>query len=122
MQFHISRYFEDVDLPSDFDFAVPDDRPSVFMGPQSTMSSSGLALTADELMAVRENKKFLYFWGRVDYRDIFDGTPDHVTKFSLHIRDFRGDPAKAWDDKTNIVELVANASPSRHNCADEGCN
>jgi hypothetical protein len=87
----------------------------------SPIQASGLVVTADDLIAVRENRKFLYFWGRADYRDIFDGSPDHVTRFSMRVRDFRGDPAKEWNDKTNIVEIIMDNSPARHNCADEDC-
>jgi hypothetical protein len=122
VRFFVSRYFEDSDLPDDFKFEAPIDRPTNFMGPNSTMQTGGLSVTADDLIAVRENRKFLYFWGRADYRDIFDGSPDHVTKFSMRVRDFRGDPAKAWDDKNNVVEIILDNSPARHNCADEDCN
>jgi len=121
VRFFVSRYFEDLDLPDDFKFEVPIDRPTNFMGPNSTMQTGGLFVTADDLMAVRENKKFLYFWGRADYRDIFDGSTDHVTKFSMRVRDFRGDPAKVWDDENNVVEIILDNSPARHNCADEDC-
>lgn len=118
----VSRYFEDSDMPADFKFEVPTDRSTNFMGPNSSLHTAGVSFTADDLIAVRENRKFLYFWGRVDYRDIFDGSPDHVTKFSMRAKDFRGDPAKEWNDKTNIVEIIFDNSPSRHNCADEDCN
>jgi hypothetical protein len=122
VKFFAARYFEDVDIPADFKFEIPTDRPTNFMGPQSPMQTTGLAVTVDDLLAVRENKKFLYFWGRADYRDIFDESPDHVTKFSVRVRDFRGDPAKEWDSKSNIVEIIMDNSPARHNCADEDCD
>src|SRR6266478_4462570 len=120
-RFFASKYFEDVELPENFKFEAPVDRPTNFIGPNTAMHVGGLSLTADELLAVREGKKFLCFWGRADYRDIFDKSPDHVTKFSIRVRDFRGDPSKYWDEKTNIVELIIDNRPSRHNCADDDC-
>jgi hypothetical protein len=58
------------------------------------MTTGDLGIAADELMAAQERRKFLYIWGRVDYRDIFDETPDHVTKFLVQIKGFRGDVTK----------------------------
>ncbi len=121
VRFFVGRYFEDADLPVDYPFAVSGDVPEIFMGPRGQMTTAKWFVTAEDLIAVREGKKFLYFWGRADYRDIFDDARDHVTKFSIRIVDFRGDPAKYWDDKTNIVELIPDTTPSRHNCADEDC-
>lgn len=115
-----TRYFEDNDIPAAYKFAVPSGRPELFVGPHAGMQSGGFGITADEFKMVREGKKFLYIWGQIDYRDIFDGTPDHVTKFLIQVKDFRGDVTKVWDDKTNVIEVLMD-TPGRHNCADEDC-
>lgn len=123
-RFFAFKYFEDRDLPPDFPFAIPADGTSAqSVGPKVAMETGGdsLQVNASELLDVRAGRKFLYFWGRADYRDIFDGTQDHVTKFSIRVLDFRGDFAKYFDKDTNIVELVQSNTPPRHNCADEDC-
>ncbi len=118
VRFYVDRYFEETDLPADYPFDVPSERPENFMGPHAKMSSTGWSVTAEDLAAVREGKKFLYFWGRANYRDIFAQTPDRTTKFSFRVMDFRGDPSKVWNDKTNVFELKLYNVPSRHNYAD----
>jgi hypothetical protein len=118
-KFDVHRYLEDVDMPRDFKFEVRPDRSEIFVGPQATVGTGNLGVTADELVAVREGKKFLYLWGRVDYRDIFDDTPDHVTKFAFQVLDFRGDVTNEWS-ATNAVEMITRHL-NRHNCADESC-
>lgn len=120
VRFHTQRYLETVEMPADFKFTAPSDRSELFVGPQAIMSIANLAVTADELTAVRQNKKFLYFWGRVDYHDIFENTPAHVTKFAFQILDFRGDVTKVWNADTNIVEMITRHL-NRHNCADDSC-
>ena len=120
-QFFTTKYSDDKDIPTTFKFAVPSDRPELFIGPHAGMTTGDLGIAADELMAAQERRKFLYIWGRVDYRDIFDGTPDHVTKFLVQIKGFRGDVTKVWDEKTNFVEFIMD-TVGRHNCADEDCS
>jgi flagellar basal body-associated protein FliL len=119
-KFFTTRYLESVDLPTDFKFPLPVERPEIFVAPRGNIGTGNIGIDAADLIAVREKKKFLYFWGRVDYRDIFDSTPDHVTKFLIQVLDFRGDVTKVWDQQTNIVEIIT-INPNRHNCADESC-
>ncbi|MGO9771436.1 MAG: hypothetical protein ACLPSW_18160 [Roseiarcus sp.] len=122
LRFYIGRYLENVDIPPTFKFDIPEDikRPIFFLGPRATLGGAEIHVEGDDLLAVQNGSKFLYLWGRADYRDLFDGTPDHVTKFFVKI-DIRGDPTKVWDQNTNIVEFIFGAG-DRHNCADEDCN
>lgn len=120
VKFFVSKYFEDKDLDDSFQFTVPEQKTGTFIAPKAVVGSGELSITGDELVEVRDGKKFLYFWGRVDYRDIFDGTPDHVTKFLTKVSAIRGDPTKVWNATTNVVELVL-VGDNQHTCADEGC-
>lgn len=121
LRFFVSRYLEDTDIPPDFKFdPMQTARPVTFLGPKATTSSAEIAVTGDELAAVQSGTKFLYLWGRTDYRDVFAKTPDHVTKFLLRIG-LRGDPTKPWDQNSNALEIIYTNQP-RHNCADEDCN
>jgi hypothetical protein len=117
---YVAKYYEDKDMDDNFPFTVPEQKKGTFIGPKAVIGSGELRITGDELVEVRDGKKFLYFWGRIDYRDIFENTPDHVTKFLTRVVDIRGDPTKFWDDKTNIVELTF-VGDNRHTCADEEC-
>ena len=121
VRLYIGRYFEDADLPDDYQFGIPENLPENFVGPRAQITSTNWILTADDLIAVKEKRKFLYFWGLATYRDAFEGTPERITKFSLQVLDFRGDPSRKWDEKANIVEIILNHAPSRHNCADGDC-
>lgn len=58
VRFHVSRYFEDVDMPADYPFDTAADRPENFMGPRAEMSTAFGALTADDLTDVRQEKSF----------------------------------------------------------------
>jgi len=49
------------------------------------------SLTPDELIKVREGNAFLYIWGWAKYRDVFRGTPEHITRFCFRIN-VLGDP------------------------------
>jgi hypothetical protein len=121
LRFYVARYLESVDIPATFKFEIPPqvERPPIFLGPKATMSSTEIGINGDDLVAVQNGGKFLYLWGRADYRDIFDNTPDHVTKFFVRVG-LRGDPTKAWDQNTNLVEMIF-VGQNRHNCADEEC-
>jgi hypothetical protein len=120
VKFYVAKYFEDKDLDDTFQFVIPEQKAGTFLAPKASTASGELAISGDELLQVREGRKFLYFWGRVDYRDIFENTPDHVTKFLVRVAGVRGDPTKEWDTKDNIVELIM-FEDNRHTCADEEC-
>ncbi len=121
-KFYVSRYLEERDIDDSFEFKIPDDiiRPIQFLGPRGTIGSAEIHVEGDDLLAVQNGEKFLYLWGRTDYRDIFDNTSDHVTKFFIRVG-IRGDPTKEWNQTSNIVEFIFNGA-GRHNCADEECN
>lgn len=115
---YIGIYFENTDLPDDYPFDVPNELPELFIGPHGRITSTKGSVTTDDLTAVRNGSKFLYLWGRADYHDIFDNTPVRTSKFSVRVLGFRGDPSTVWNEKTNIVELILDTTPSRHNDAD----
>ena len=114
----IFRYLEDKDIPTDFDFDMQGmNRPVTFLGPKATTMME-VHVTGEDLAAVRDGKKFLYLLGRADYRDIFENTPNHVTKFFVRVG-LRGDPTKVWDPNA-VLEIIYSAQAG-HNCADDDC-
>jgi hypothetical protein len=121
LRLFVARYLENIDIPPNFEFDVAQiERPVTFLGPKATLASGEITVDGDDLLAVQNGTKFFYLWGRADYRDIFEKTPDHVTKFFMHVG-IRGDATKAWDQTSNIVEMIF-TNQNRHNCADEDCN
>ena len=108
-------------MPEGYDLSPRGERHVSALGPNASISRGEIPINGSDLLAVRDRKKFLYLWGQADYRDIFEGTPDHVTKFFFQLIGVRGDPTQVWDDKTNLVELIWETQP-RHNCADEECD
>lgn len=86
------------------------------LGPHSQMPSNfrgmGLSWGVGEDVMKEKVTPFIY-WGYVRYRDIIDGTAEHVTKFCYNVQVSRGpngDPAPA------LVQC-------RHwNCTDEQCD
>lgn len=112
----VDFYLGGEDISKDHDLSAPAGLPKRVLGPRSSLGIGEFPIDGADLVAVREGKKFLYFWGSVTYRDIFDDTPLHFTEFFFQVVNVRGDPTKPWDAKGNIVEIITNNQP-RHNDA-----
>lgn len=111
-------------LPDDFSF--PDHRAEqtilVMIRPRGgTAGSIPYEIWDEDLIAVRDGKKYFYVWGSAEYHDVFENTEKHITRFCAFIREVTGDPTQAWDEKTNPVGIVFKMH-DRHNCADEDCD
>jgi hypothetical protein len=111
-------------LPDDFSF--PDHRAEqtilVMIRPRGgTAGSIPYEILGEDLIAVRDGKKYFYVWGSAEYYDVFENTEKHITRFCAFIREVTGDPTQAWDEKINPVGIVFKMH-DRHNCADEDCD
>jgi hypothetical protein len=111
----------ETDLPADFnDFGTgkPPEHTTV-LAPGGTMVGQRIAITGEDLAAVRDGKKFIYLFGAAFYRDAFDRTPDRVTRFFCKVV-LLGDPER----KPTTQNAVAFSWPfhPRHNCADDECS
>jgi hypothetical protein len=119
MRLHVSwEHFQD-DIPEDFTF--PDVglqvHHPVYLPPKGKTMTGPLEIDVAVLEAVRVGHIRPFFWGWATYRDIFEGTPLHITKFFREIL-IKGD--ELYSPKGQIQ--VSFTSYRRHNCLDEDCN
>jgi hypothetical protein len=109
-------------MPNNFPFV---DRPSGgrpvpvpdIIGPKASAGGTEFLVTAETIAATQLHKSHLYFYGWVTYRDIFHGTPTHVTMFCKEVAAIMGDPFAPGKD--HLFETI---SCPRHNCTDEQCD
>lgn len=109
-------------LPVNFDF----EGGMETLGPLATIAPKGtirmlFAVNGADLAAIRNGTKHLYVWGRALYRDVFQDTPQRVTRFCVVATDITGDPEQEWNDQGNRVGIIF-SSYGAHNCADEECS
>lgn len=72
------------DIPEDFDFPKPklDEQSFSVIGPSLFIRSHDVNISADQIVRImtKDGGKF-YVWGRIDYDDVFEGTPRRYTEF-----------------------------------------
>jgi hypothetical protein len=134
---HLKLYTEcelrNSELPKGFEFrSRPENVYNGFIGPQQEIL--GIAgplqpaspISAADLVAVRQNTRFLYLWGWVTYQDVFARTPQHVTHFCWQLS-FAGDPLTYDPLATGQGGVHAGAldfswnQHSEGNCSDDEC-
>jgi hypothetical protein len=89
--------------------------------PNGRIEGMHYVVRGEDLLAVKERRKHLFVWGTATYNDVFEGTPQHVTRFCCYVASVTGDPLQPWHKEDNPVELVW-ANYHQHNCADEDCD
>ncbi|OWW19176.1 hypothetical protein [Noviherbaspirillum denitrificans] len=88
----------DAPLPKDFEFPASQDAPvPTIAGPRSMVEAVSGSISADDLAAVKEGRKFFYIWGWAEYHDIFEGTKKRVTRFCNQLIEIDGNPASPVD-------------------------
>ncbi len=116
---NVNSYFEDAALPDNWSFPpYPGPSTTFFLGPKQSTRGDPIIKTGAELRAVKSGTKHLYIWGSARYKDIFTGTPEHVTRVAWHIFIF-GDPTRPANAR-NVVRVVGKLPP-KHNCVDDEC-
>lgn len=120
--------FFDEAPPEEFDFP---DKPVVnewslkktpnFLGPKSTGNIGGsIFIGAEKMIDLAKNKLSFYFWGSIDYNDVFPETPRHRTEYCLQLV-VEGDPSKAATDGIATFRLSTRYH-HKHNAADDDCS
>jgi len=84
--------FEDGPVPDDFDFPMSGEPGPTSIGPHGSIALYAKQITDDELIAIRDRRRFFYVYGVATYHDHFEGTPVHVTRFCANIAEVYGDP------------------------------
>jgi hypothetical protein len=83
------------------------------LGPKAILWSKDLPISTEVLHGAYNGSLHLYVCGGATYRDVFDDTPQHVTKFCLKIM--------VQSDPRTGTPKIAMDSHFEHNCADEDC-
>ena len=78
------------------------------------------AITPQTIVDIQAGNMHLFVWGAAHYRDVFDGTPDHVTRFAWRVV-VLGDPS-TFDPAAdqNSLQFIW-VQHSLGNCTDEEC-
>jgi hypothetical protein len=104
--------------PVDPEVAFARGRPATFLvGPHATITvpiaaSSDLSVSNASLKKVKPRQMDSYVFGTIHYRDIFDETPLHITKYCFHIGP-DGDHPQDTDVSYHYCRFL--------NCADHEC-
>ena len=55
------------------------------LGPKSSIPMNTYIITKEDAQNIRDGKLLVYILGQAKYRDVFDGTPEHITKFCFRL-------------------------------------
>ncbi len=127
MTMHSECVLRTAPLPRGFEFNYPTDDIGVALIPPNTETLGGqapryseLPISPQDILDVQAGSKFLYFWGWAKYSDVFQNTPEHITRICWQIV-ILGDPA-AYDPAVSPQNLTfSNIYHSEGNCADDEC-
>jgi hypothetical protein len=105
-------------LPDNFPFPDLGQIPEVpfILGPKEAATGALLEVPFSAVKDVRDKKRKLFFYGWVDYKDIFPKTSEHISMFCIELTDVRGEL------KPNTPYQLTWGLCPRHNCADTECN
>jgi hypothetical protein len=127
MTMHTRCEVRTVQLPAgfDFDYGTPALVGSGLLAP-NTEGFSGLAppvsdpaITPQDILDAQSGRKLIFIWGWVRYRDVFPGTPLHITRFCWVITPV-GDPTTFDPKVPNTIEFQT-IHHMEGNCADDEC-
>lgn len=103
----------------DFDTLPQKERVPLVLGPKAAFQMSPVYLSLEDLELVSENKKHLFFWGWITYRDIFPDTPMRLSEFCTDIA------SATWTRQNHTdpaVDFKTDSPPCPiHNCYDQQC-
>lgn len=121
MRMHVSYLWMATEFPKDFQFpdiweaGQPHINRRFSLAPKG-QSGEHLLIPVDIALAVFKRQIKLQIWGWARYNDIFDGTPQHITKFCYEVT--------PQDSEVNSIGPLYHFTFNlcdRHNCYDEEC-
>jgi hypothetical protein len=107
-------------LPKNFDFHDFRDPIKAVIPGHSTVSFPTLATGVQQIQSVQRGIGHFYLYGWAKYSDIFENTPEHITKFCYELAVFNHDPSKPITNTPGDGYLEFRAC-EEHNCIDEEC-
>lgn len=120
LSIQVAYHLGDAPIPESFAFGYVGDRRPAMIRPNGLIEGMHYIVKGEDLQAVKARTKHLFVWGTATYNDVFEGTPQHVTRFCCYVANVTGDPLQPWHKDDNPVDLVW-ANYHQHNCADEDC-
>jgi hypothetical protein len=100
----VYAHYELLDEPIKADYPFiqsTNERRPATIPPKGLIESGSQVFFGNDLLAVKDGRKYLYVWGVATYRDVFPNTVEHITKFCVVATNISGDPLEPWDAKTN---------------------
>jgi hypothetical protein len=92
----------DTPIPDGYSFPPDAVNQPAIVPPHWPIYGRSQNLTDDQLIEVQKGTKFYYIYGTVTYRDIFDGTPVHTTKFCRQVTNILGDLTRPDKEVTEM--------------------
>jgi len=119
---HVNYRWDIQALPNDFSFSDlwEEGRSHVqtpaLLGPKGSTAVDVGPVPVQVVNGLVQHYYHLNFWGWATYRDVFRGTPEHITEFCYELIPFDVQTGK---DSTTIKYRLDNCT--HHNCYDDEC-
>jgi len=106
-------------FPDAWGKGVPHDNTFPVIGPRETTDFPVGLIPKSDVDAVHAHRLHIYIYGWIRYNNVFDGTPQHVTKFSYEVVSGGAKARLLNEGWTESIKLVGTGP--RFNCFDEEC-
>jgi hypothetical protein len=104
---------------TDFDSLPQTERYPFVFGPRQIYDGLGAEISLSDVQSIRDKEKHVFFWGWVVYRDIFDGSPIHLSEFCFNETNPRWTKPNHSDVTGNLA--MTTLPCQTHNCYDTDC-
>jgi hypothetical protein len=105
--------WQPAELDKGYAFPGQIDSVPLVLGPKAIIWAKDISIPVSKIQAAHNGALHVYIFGAAKYRDVFDDTPPHITRFCTKIT-VDGDP-------TNATAKIWLGAHFEHNCADEDC-
>ena len=99
------------------DFPFPDypkdASVKMFVAPKAASRASAVLIPQGDIAAIKNHSGHLYIWGWARYHDVFEKTPEHITRFCSEVIDSTVNPNVSVSFETPACETG--------NCRDDEC-
>jgi len=109
------------DKDTNFDALPQSERYEFVFGPKHGYDGLGASVYLSDIESVAQEKKHMFFWGWVVYRDVFSGTPIRLSEFCLNMTN----PQWQKPDHTaqpGYISMTNLPCHETHNCYDDNCS
>ena len=110
---NINHVLRSTELPADFTFPDGESTETAAIGAKGIFGTPGFFISMEQVQQVRAKVRKLYFWGWVDYDDVFEDTIRHRTEFCFDVT------ADEMPDRGNTYMRFP--AHGRYNGADGDC-